>query len=1128
MKQMEIKMNWIFALILTLGVTTINGRTVNRKFPATVGSSVTIPCNKPVSDGRLIWGKSPGPTIAIDGVLQSGIDKSKFTLTETNGYQTLGISGLSLEDNGIYDCHLLADSDTDGTEVIILVPPEPLVNNPPMRIVYENSDIEMECISPNGKPLADISWTLTNRRGEVQPLTGVDTDVIQANGLGTRTSKLKYKMTREAIGATFKCKAERSELFYSEEKTFNTTLYVRPLNPTIIGNEEGTSVNTMVEITCFAFDANPAATIDWYKDNVKLSGETTLANATEHGTFDAYNTLSFVVDLYDNNTVYECRVNHPVMQMNSEAEKTASRTILVNYPPNIIANNATVSMMELNQVTVPCVVNGQPPAHVEWYLDGKQINTSSPRYYNSLQGKDPIVADLTILSTHGRDKGTYECRGFNKLGSATAFSSTLDIYHRPYCLRQKRKYATELNKAVDIFCHVESNPAMVIITWLYDGTYLDVNATVDILDDQHTYAKLTYTPRTEANYGTFQCNATNPIDNMDEPCFIEILPPGPADPPAYCHTSYASGYELILECMETFDGGSTPTYELQFKAEGKYKTIQSDNVPQFNMTGLTPETNYTFRICAHNSGFRAYVNCTGDITAYTLNTNGTFMPTSQPVKAQSFTETEAFIALCIILGLLLIIVIIIIIMCVVCCKRKKYTSGDLTIANPHQDVEKNVGGYDNEAMEMQQSQQSLNLDLQPDAEPAKLGAEVNIDEALAIYQLHAFKGASSKDEPEDPGYGSVSKKSDSDKAEVALNVLDLESIQQTEQELQEHLARASLALAVDQEQKQQVAAKQELKEKVEQEVKEELLHAAIAHAAEQDLKEQAERAAEEELKEKMEQEAKEALVRAAIAHAAEQELKEQAERAAEEELREKMEQEAKEALVRAAIAHAAEQELKEQAERAAEEELREKMEQEAKEALVRAAIAHAAEQELKEQAERAAEEELREKMEQEAKEALVRAAIAHAAEQELKEQAERAAEEELREKMEQEAKEALVRAAIAHAAEQELIEQEQKEQLAREAAVQALEDANMELLRKMEENRRIAEMIVPGAEGDPKEETVLDKMLKEYETDIKETGNKESANGEDSRKYSVSDIDDVLKEFEIKDIDIEGKPAGKK
>ena len=49
-------------------------------------------------------------------------------------------------------------------------------------------------------------------------------------------------------------------------------------------------------------------------------------------------------------------------------------------------------------------------------------------------------------------------------------------------------------------------------------------------------SSLRYSPRTELDYGTLLCWATNNIGRGD-PCVFTILPIGPPEPPAKCRTS---------------------------------------------------------------------------------------------------------------------------------------------------------------------------------------------------------------------------------------------------------------------------------------------------------------------------------------------------------------------------------------------------------------------------------------------------------------------------------------------------------------------------------------------------------------------------------------------------------------
>ena len=62
---------------------------------------------------------------------------------------------------------------------------------------------------------------------------------------------------------------------------------------------------------------------------------------------------------------------------------------------------------------------------------------------------------------------------------------------------------------------------------------------------------LQYSPKTELDYGTLVCGATNSVGSSSAPCVFSILPVGPPEPPSKCRTSNVTYSSFEVSCSVT-------------------------------------------------------------------------------------------------------------------------------------------------------------------------------------------------------------------------------------------------------------------------------------------------------------------------------------------------------------------------------------------------------------------------------------------------------------------------------------------------------------------------------------------------------------------------------------------------
>ena len=114
---------------------------------------------------------------------------------------------------------------------------------------------------------------------------------------------------------------------------------------------------------------------------------------------------------------------------------------------------------------------------------------------------------------------------FNLTGCVLTHFSLTD---KPVCRAEQRDaYGGTKGLASEVECRVEAKPAVTSFRWAFNGT----GEPVDIVSGYRTTADgsisiLRYTPRTELDFGTLLCWATNPMGTQSQPCVYHFYAAG--------------------------------------------------------------------------------------------------------------------------------------------------------------------------------------------------------------------------------------------------------------------------------------------------------------------------------------------------------------------------------------------------------------------------------------------------------------------------------------------------------------------------------------------------------------------------------------------------------------------------
>ena len=78
---------------------------------------------------------------------------------------------------------------------------------------------------------------------------------------------------------------------------------------------------------------------------------------------------------------------------------------------------------------------------------------------------------------------------------------------------------------VDVICAVSANPRGVKFDWTFNNSaeFIRVPGGRALTAKNGTTSKLTYTPKTDKDYGTLMCSASNEVGRQRKPCIFHII-----------------------------------------------------------------------------------------------------------------------------------------------------------------------------------------------------------------------------------------------------------------------------------------------------------------------------------------------------------------------------------------------------------------------------------------------------------------------------------------------------------------------------------------------------------------------------------------------------------------------------
>ncbi|XP_077598548.1 receptor-type tyrosine-protein phosphatase delta isoform X47 [Stigmatopora nigra] len=301
--------------------------------------------------------------------------------------------------------------------------------------------------------------------------------------------------------------------------------------------------------------------------------------------------------------IYECVASNNVGEISATTRLTVLRED--QLPPGFptIDMGPQLKVVERTRTaTMLCAASGNPDPDISWFKDFLPVNTTNNngRIKQLRSGGTPIRGALQIEQSEESDQGKYECVATNNDG--TRYSAPANLYVRE--LREVRRVPPRFSipptdneimpgGSVNITCVAVGSP-MPYVKWMLGAEDLTPE---DDMPIGRNVLELTDV-RQSANYTCVAMSTLGVIEAVAQ-ITVKALPRTPGLPVVTERTATS----ITL----TWDSGNPEPvtyYVIQHKSkysEDSYKEIDGVATTRYSVGGLSPYSDYEFRVLAVNN-----------------------------------------------------------------------------------------------------------------------------------------------------------------------------------------------------------------------------------------------------------------------------------------------------------------------------------------------------------------------------------------------------------------------------------------------------------------------------------------------------------------------------------------------
>ncbi|KAI5638269.1 immunoglobulin i-set domain-containing protein [Phthorimaea operculella] len=175
---------------------------------------------------------------------------------------------------------------------------------------------------------------------------------------------------------------------------------------------------------------------------------------------------------------------------------------------------------EGESVVFTCETSGTPKPSVLWSRrrNGETSTETLAEANGKFEGQRFIMPNVTK-----NDSGVYFCYAVNDVGNATAQTVTLNVFSKPHVHAHMTVVNSDIGVEAVLKC--STHDGLHQISWYKDGRriHTGANFVVDQAEDM-SESTLTVIPKTDEDFGTFTCEASNRVGKHSRSIELTNLP----------------------------------------------------------------------------------------------------------------------------------------------------------------------------------------------------------------------------------------------------------------------------------------------------------------------------------------------------------------------------------------------------------------------------------------------------------------------------------------------------------------------------------------------------------------------------------------------------------------------------
>lgn len=268
--------------------------------------------------------------------------------------------------------------------------PPVMTLEPKRQIVKLNENsVAFHCIA-KGYPKPHIVWLFNGERILLNERIS-----IHKNG------SIVIKNIKNSDAGSYTCQAEN----INGKITVSVPLEVMvPPAFIVVPKDKTVKIGDNVDFSCSASGV-PKPSLIWFRDTLPLESDENTIFTNEN------QDLTLTLISSDDEGIYHCRATSSEGSIEASALLTVESVEIIK--PHIIMKPVDTDAFRETSVQLPCEVESEPPAIVQWQKDGSYININEKYTITAIGSL--IIHNLTL-----RDAGRYECSAFNDYGRDTA------------------------------------------------------------------------------------------------------------------------------------------------------------------------------------------------------------------------------------------------------------------------------------------------------------------------------------------------------------------------------------------------------------------------------------------------------------------------------------------------------------------------------------------------------------------------------------------------------------------------------------------------------------------------------------------------------------------------------------